>query len=296
MESQNNSGKTEKWIYDFCRYFVAFVIVCYGWAKIMGSQFTILDSELDKPMGEVSGFWLTWYYFGYSPFYGNFIALIQIVAGFLLLCRRTVLLAACVLFGVIGNIILIDIFYGVDLGALIMAGFLEGALFIILNFHRRELVETFWTRQNSLFPIEKKHSSLRIAKILICALIVLIPPNCTYYIANYNNRFPTVLDGKWQVVNSSAPVTDGDKPLTKIYFERNRAHMSVFRFGDDKWAEHHFEINPQTNEINIWDKWLTKGNATFSGQYELQNDKLVLRGQLQPSNQPVTIELQKGRR
>jgi hypothetical protein len=51
--------------------------------------------------------------------------------------------------------------------------------------------------------------------------------------------------------------------------------MSVFRFGDDKWAEHHFEINPQTNEINIWDKWLTKGNAIFGGQYELQNDKLV---------------------
>ncbi len=248
MEKQNGFPKSEKWIYDFCRYFVAFFIVAYGWAKIMGSQFTILDSELDKPMGEVSGFWLTWYYFGYSPFYGNFIALIQIVAGFLLLYRRTVLLGACVLFGVVGNIILIDIFYVVDLGALVMAGFLEGALFIILNFHRRELIETFWTGQNSLFPVDKKRSSPRIAKILICALIVLIPPSCTYYIANYNNRFPTVLDGRWRVDNFSAPITDGDKPLTKIYFERNRAHMSVFRFGDDEWTQHHFEINSQTGK------------------------------------------------
>jgi hypothetical protein len=293
MEKQNDSYKSEKWIYDFCRYFVAFVIISYGWAKIMGSQFTILDSELDKPMGEVSGFWLTWYYFGYSPFYGNFIALIQIVAGFLLLYRKTVLLGACILFGVVGNIILIDIFYAIDPGALIMAGFMEAALFIILNFHRRELIETFWTRQNSLFPIDKKRSSLRIAKILICALIVLIPPGCTYYIANYNNRVPTVLDGKWQVVNSSVSITDSDKPLTKIYFERNRAHMTVFRFGDDKWIEHHFEINPQTNEIYFWDKWLTKGNAIFSGQYELQNNRLVLKGQLQPTNQPITVELQK---
>jgi hypothetical protein len=259
----------------------------------MGSQFTILDSELDKPMGEVSGFWLTWYYFGYSPFYGNFIALIQIIAGFLLLYCRTVLLGACVLFGVMGNIILIDIFYGIDLGALIMAGFLEGALFIILNFHRRELIEVFWTRQNSLFPISKKHSSLRRAKILISALIVLIPPGCTYYIANYNNRFPTELDGEWRVIGSSAPITNGDKSLTKIYFERNRAHMSVFRFGDDKWTTHHFETNPQTGEINVWDKWLMKGDRVFNGQYKLQNDKLVLKGQRQPSNQPITIELEK---
>jgi hypothetical protein len=272
------------------------MIITYGWAKIMGSQFTILDSELDKPLGEVSGFWLTWYYFGYSPFYGNFIALIQIVAGFLLLYRRTVLLGACILFGLVGNIILIDIFYAIDLGALLMAGFLEGALFIILNFHRRELIETFWARQNSLFPIDKKDSSLRIAKILICAIIVLIPPGCTYYIANYNNRVPTVLDGKWQVVNSSAPIMDGDKHLTRIYFERNRARMSVFRYGDDKWKEHHFETNPQTGEINVWDKWLMKGDRIFNGQYELQNDKLLLKGQLQASNQPVTIELEKQKR
>jgi len=155
MENQNSAQPLEKRIYDFCRYFVAFIIIVYGWAKIMGSQFTILDSELDKPLGEISGFWLTWHYFGFSPIYGNLIALVQIVAGFLLLYRRTVLLGACVLFGLVGNIILIDIFYAIDLGALIMAVFLEGALFIILNFHRRELIETFWTRQNSLFPAGK---------------------------------------------------------------------------------------------------------------------------------------------
>lgn len=53
------------------RYVVAFLVITYGFAKLNGSQFTILDSELDKPMGQVSGFWLTWYYFGYSKFYGN---------------------------------------------------------------------------------------------------------------------------------------------------------------------------------------------------------------------------------
>ena len=35
----------------------------------VGSDFrnggvSVLDSEVTKPMGDVSGFWLTWYYFG----------------------------------------------------------------------------------------------------------------------------------------------------------------------------------------------------------------------------------------
>ena len=39
------------------RWFAALIAVVYGFAKLNGSQFTILDSELDRPMGEVSGFW-----------------------------------------------------------------------------------------------------------------------------------------------------------------------------------------------------------------------------------------------
>ena len=292
MQAQSSAKAEGKWIYNFCRYFVAFVIIHYGWAKILGSQFTILDSELDKPLGEVSGFWLTWYYFGYSPFYGNLIAIVQIAAGFLLLYRKTVLLAAFVLFGVVSNIILVDIFYGIDLPALIMALILGGALLVILNFHRRELIETFWTRQNSVFGNDKKHSLLRFLKILAILIILLIPPGYTYYLANYNNRFPTELDGKWQVVQSSIPLVH-EKPLTKVYFERNRAFMLVFRYGEDYWGTHHFEINPQTKEINIWREWLTKGESVFSGQYRLDGDTLIVNGQWKPSNQPVQIELQK---
>ena len=46
------------------RWVAATICILYGFAKINGSQFTVLDSELTKPLGDVSGFWLTWY-FGY---------------------------------------------------------------------------------------------------------------------------------------------------------------------------------------------------------------------------------------
>src|SRR5687767_5467877 len=130
--------------YTILRYVVAFLVITYGFAKLNGSQFTILDSELDKPMGQVSGFWLTWYYFGYSKFYGNFIALIQLLGGVLLMFRRTNLLGSCLLLPIIANIILVDVFYAVDLGALLVALFIEVSLLIILRPHATELYDLFW--------------------------------------------------------------------------------------------------------------------------------------------------------
>src|SRR5580658_7611928 len=110
------------------RYAAALVLLIYAFAKINGSQFTILDSELDKPLGQVSGFWLTWYYFGFSPIYGTFIALAEIGGAVLLTFRRTTLLGACILAPMLANIILIDIFYGVDPGATVVAMLLLAAM------------------------------------------------------------------------------------------------------------------------------------------------------------------------
>ena len=99
----------------------AVLAILYGFAKINGSQFTIIDSELARPMGDVSGFWLTWDYFGYSAVYGTLLALVQIGAGILIVLPRTKLLGALILLPVVTNIVLIDIFYGVDLGGLAAA-------------------------------------------------------------------------------------------------------------------------------------------------------------------------------
>jgi len=100
---QERPGGELKVLYTIARYFAAFTILFYGFAKLNGSQFTILGSELDKPMGQVSGFWLTWYYFGFSRTYGNLIAGAQILGGVLLTFRKTTLLGACLLLPILGN-------------------------------------------------------------------------------------------------------------------------------------------------------------------------------------------------
>ena len=264
--------------YRALRFVVSSFIILYGFAKLNGAQFTILASELDKPMGQVSGFWLTWYYFGYSPIYGNFIGLVQIVGGVLLMFRRTTLLGSCLLLPVISNIILIDIFYRIDLSALLVALIMEFALVGILAFHRQELLEVFWSKQNTLFPNQSSAKSRVFGKYAIRALMIAIPAVYTYWIANYNNRLPTQIDGAWEVVSLSPQNEAAGNAPAIIFFERNRAFMCVFKNRDGSYEQHHFEVDENQRTITIWDQWLRKGNQIFAGTYELSGDDLRLSG------------------
>lgn len=280
-------------IYNASRFLASFLILIYGFAKLNGSQFTILASELDKPMREVSGFWLTWYYFGYSPIYGNFIALVQIIGGILLMFRKTTLLGSCILLPVITNIILVDIFYEIDHGAILVALIIEAALIIILALHKEELVEVFWRKQNSAVGFGSSAKLKLYGAYSLRVLMILIPASFTYWVANYNNRFPTPIDGAWTVVATSPHDESSSNELTAIFFERNRAYLCVFKRKDGTYEWHHFEIDSNKRTIGMWDQWLQRGSQIFEGTYELSNDGLTLRGRFANSSAESLLVLRR---
>ena len=257
----------------FVRYGAALVILAYGFAKINGSQFTILDSELDKPMGHVNGFWLTWYYFGFSPLYGTFLALSQIAGAILLTFRRTTLLGACILLPVFANIVLIDVCYGVDLGATATAILLLLAMIGLIAPRTKELMALFWPVadgvEDSAVPILAKWS-VRLAMLAVTF-------GFTYWVANFNNRAPTPLDGAWDIVQVDPASHSGQMPKT-LFFEHNRAYMAVFKTADGAYETHHFELDRNSHGIQIWETWLAKGSRIFGGNYSLAGSELLLNG------------------
>jgi hypothetical protein len=95
-------------------------------------------------MGQVSGFWLTWYYFGYSKFYGSFIAFGQIVGAVLLLFRKTTLLGACCLLPIVINIVLVDLSYGIDRGATGVAILVGAGLLLLVSISSPPLPDDFF--------------------------------------------------------------------------------------------------------------------------------------------------------
>jgi len=84
-----NWNKTHLYLYTFCRYFLATMIISYAAAKICETQFIAQPSVYDKPVGTLTGFQLTWYYYGYSYWYGLVIAFTQIISAILLFFRKT---------------------------------------------------------------------------------------------------------------------------------------------------------------------------------------------------------------
>ncbi len=150
-KSTINSIKVYTWLFAFIRYCIAFNLASFGWKKLFGLQFVVPTSIAEKPMNQQSGEWLTWYYFGHSFTYGFIVAAIQICGSFMLMFRKTLLLGAIILFSLMFNLTLINIFYQMNAGALLQSVVITiGLLFLILLDYKR-LIEFFLKTQPNLY-------------------------------------------------------------------------------------------------------------------------------------------------
>lgn len=98
----------------FIRYYLAFQMVTYGFAKLFYLQFTYIDiDKLDQPLGDFSPMGLLWTFMGYSKGYTMFTGALELLGGLLLLHRRTTTLGAIIVFGIMANVFMLNMFYDV---------------------------------------------------------------------------------------------------------------------------------------------------------------------------------------
>ncbi len=109
---------------------------------------------------------LMWAFYGYSKPFCILIGGLEIIGGLLLLYTATRLLGAILLSCVLINVILQDIFYHVNQGALIAAIFYQALTFIILLFSKRQILATI---QFYLMQIAGSHLSLKKYIFIICS-------------------------------------------------------------------------------------------------------------------------------
>ena len=280
--SMTREGGLRSWllwgVYTGLCYYAAYTLMGYGFAKVMGAQFTVLDSELDRPMGQVSGFWLTWYYFGYSPIYSGIVAGAQIGGAVLLCFRRTALVGVLILLPVMVNIVAIDLWvmhWHWSNDALRNAVYVLTALLCILAFQAKDIFEFVMRQGTAMVPLGRWRWGLAAAQIvLVCGMIAYTAREMRW-IANVNNRAPTPIDGAWRVTDVQ-PVTEGVPK--RIYFEYNRAYMCVFLMPDGTTESHDFRTDPSSRSINISRHWLTPGSEIFQGSWERDGNLLRLSG------------------
>lgn len=109
-----NYDKLYYWSIVFIRYYLGFVLMGYGFAKVFKSQFPDPNLlRLLKPFGEMSPMGLAWSFVGYSEGFNLFTGLGETIGGFLLLFRRTKLIGGLISLTVLSNIVVMNYCYDI---------------------------------------------------------------------------------------------------------------------------------------------------------------------------------------
>lgn len=118
------------------RIWVALYVCIYGIGKM--NQFKNANLS-DLPLSEISKPEMMWAFFGTTITYPLIIGSLQVLGAILLIFNRTKLIAAIILTPIFLNIILLDILYEIDKGALLNAVIYQ-VVFIFLIIQQREKI------------------------------------------------------------------------------------------------------------------------------------------------------------
>ncbi len=151
-------------------YLVAFAMLIYGAAKWL--QFGD-SSQNHTPVSQLTGMQLMWAFYGYSKPFAIIIGVLEITGGILIIFRKTRLIACALLSTILVNIILQDIFYEVNQGALRAAIIYQTAIIAILWRHKTTLAAAFKILVNYERIVQHKREMFVTFLLSILLFIVL---------------------------------------------------------------------------------------------------------------------------
>jgi uncharacterized membrane protein YphA (DoxX/SURF4 family) len=283
------SEKARYWLQVVVRYFLAYIFLVYGFAKVFHNQFYSTQSTLDTPLGDISGIELTWRFFGYSYALTLFVAASQIAGSILLFFRRTTTLAALVLLPVISNIVIVNFTHKIPVK-------LYSIIYLImvcyLLFLDRERLLALVARARPPAGAPSRRALSVAVKGLVIAAFLAFTIYTNYDAQAVDTKVTTPLQGVWEVsdyqVNGAQQQPDSSPSVwKKVYFDSD-IRVSI-RMGAPRPRIYYSTIDPEKQTILLEN--LSTGETFFDGSYELQsNDSLVLKGSSGDAELKVTLK------
>jgi hypothetical protein len=161
-----------------CRLYVFFFLTAYGIGKVIGAQFytaaRIPDEIALMPIGQVPDFELAWVFMGRSYGYILFIGLAEIIGAFLLLFNNTKLIGTLILIPIMVNVIVFDIFFLDEYGALAAATLYLLMLLTILVINKAKISTLLLELVNAKTTPKISFKEKCIKYSIILAIIILI--------------------------------------------------------------------------------------------------------------------------
>jgi hypothetical protein len=276
------------WLRVLVRYFLAYNMCLYGFIKVFHLQMaTPYLSQLLQPFGEKSPMGLAWSYMGYSPGFSAFTGWAEVVAGLLLLFRRTVTLGAMVSIVVTINIMAVNYFFDVPV-KLFSTMLFTMSVFLLAPDMQRLSKLLIWNK-----PVPPKvfynYIERRWLKVVLMAFKFLYITGGIYLLVSSDISAVSVYGDKrpkpplWGIYDAQLVVRNGDT-IPPLRTDHDRWNRLVLDFKDwatiymtsDSMKGYSFEVDTTLKTAVIYEPGDTLHKSTL--HYRVHGDSLLLTG------------------
>ena len=261
--------------------YLALNISTYGAAKILGTQFQPPHYVLERPIGELNGFWLTWTYYGYSHAMALILGWTQIIGCALILFRSTRLTGLFILLPVMVNIDLIDNFYHISPSANFNA--LHYTFFLVV------LLLIDWPVLKAVFLAFRARVKVRYPRLLLNAAKVLVIVLAFFRVAQFKSQWPerSKLTGVWKVDSllqkgqMVVPADHRGEYWSTLYIEWR--YGCLFKYDPDRFQDKDaggpYTLDPKAGMVRMQLYTEDKGDSLLAHYDFVTDSTVVMRGQ-----------------
>jgi uncharacterized membrane protein len=276
------------WITVLVRYYLFYTMISYGLYKVIKLQFPFPTlNRLVQPYGDSSPMGLAWTYMGYSTSYNYFTGFAELLAGVLLIFRRTSTLGALVCLGVMTNVFMINIGYDIPVKLLSFNTILM-SLFLLWKDAKR-LFNFFIANKNTEaanislpYSNKKMRYSMIALKILFIGFVVIV--NLTDAISaqkEYGDAAPKA--PLYGIYNTETIIKNKDT-LPRLINDTTSwkriivqwSNYAAIRLNNDTTRNYNFKVDTALNTITAYPNWDTVNRYQFT--YKKDSAYLVLKG------------------
>ena len=236
-------------------YYLAFVLLKYGFDKIFKSQFYLPEPNiLYSEFKDLSRDILYWSTIGTSRFYSISLGIIEIFTAVLILINRTRIVGFLLSIGVFINVILINFGFDISVKAfsvllLSMAIWaVSDELILIFDFFIRRKKTQLVTSDFYLIKSKPARNGIKTFIIGSFFIVVLLP-----YFENQNFNDDCVsrpfLHGIYNVINSDS--TKNPLKISRIFIHRK--NYLILENSKHKKVDYYFEIDSLKNQLKLFD-------------------------------------------
>lgn len=266
------------------RYYVAFTMITYGFAKLFDGQFPANGySRLEEKVGDMSPMGIVWAFMGASRAYTFVSGLLEFTGGVLLLFRKTKTIGALFSMAVMLNVALLNYMY--DVPVKIFSTHIVLLCVFILTYDWKLLYNFFIRHRTEKLVYNKLRTpkqwmqvSLRVIKLLFIGVILW---NNFYYLQATLNKKPVPMEGFYTVNtfvlnHDTLPVISGKQDTVgwSKMFVQYPGNVSVKLNSDTTiWKKIMVDTVKQTFTISNYD---STQYALLN--YTMQNDTVTFNG------------------